>query len=153
MCLKDSYELIALYNLPRSWSVKSLAKIYETLFDIYNSKQFGTPENTVKALVEIGLTKNVDEINEVFIPDPTGITKDEASELKKKRTRFGGLVAKYAVEVGSYSNSAQSYGGTVCWTRYNKLDKGIKSKHLSRCVLSWISSYIILQSYGKIVNK
>lgn len=126
--------------------MESLAKFYKILFEYYENHAFGTPEDTVKALIEVGLTQNATDINNAYRQDFGPQTPEKVSE-KSPRDLIGMLVAKMTTIANTGQLSA--YKSTTGWTSYDVKPRGGKAKNLARAVMSWLSSYIILHAYGK----
>ncbi len=158
-------KILSLSNIPEIWSVKSLAKIYTALYDIFGNQSHGSGEDIVKAVVEMTLTQDTNVINGAFVPSIINLTTTtnkriaDTSPLLELTTKNSDreVVAKFLTRKTlkhgpGHSNFKSCYMQTVGWAPYEFDPKLPQSKHTARAILSWFSSYIILQAYRKYVH-
>lgn len=158
-------KVASLTNIPDVWTVNSLAKMYDTLYDIYGNKSRKSGKDIVKALIEMTLTCKSETINQAFAPTIHARNKsmneshagDSSAPNKTQEARSPqDQLAKFIVQktLGSSStNFKNCYMQTLFWVPYDL--EGVFPhhvlKHTAQAVLSWFSSYIILQAYGNFI--
>lgn len=168
-------QLVQLKNIPAVWTVRSLAKMFDVLYDIYGNKSHKSGELIVKALIEMALTQDWNLINEAFAPEsatpvitsgtstPTKSsiealplntsTPAKLQDKKNPRDFLAKFIGKATGDTGT--NFKSCYMQTNFWASYDlkNLRRHLVAKHATQAVLSWLSSYIILQAYGTYIQR
>lgn len=126
-------------TFPSSWSFATLGKLFDELGVVSNSKYRASGVNTVKALVELGLTLPKNDLNCAFKNDEN-VIKSTINECKLTESFLNLTVGRHVNFKGFYN---KVFGKRIC--------NGGKCTYadIARLIISWLSSYILLNVYGE----
>lgn len=141
--------MLGLHNIPKVWSVKSLGKIFEQLFDIYHNVSHGTPEDTVKAIIEAALTQGPKLIDESFnkVHDSTPFTQYQLSQKGSSKDLLAGFIARNTVSTNT--SYKRFYFATATGNSYPENVANLSDKERAKLIMTWLTSFIIISAFGE----
>lgn len=145
-------KIINFVNYPSCWSLGTLAKLFDKIGKVANSKYIASGKITVMALIELGLKMSKNELNMAFKNDGYNNNVTTRGRISSAfTTNFLDLT------MGRHYNFCNFYEkvfgknfGMEIYTNNNNKGSYLTFADVVRLVMSWFASYIILQVYGKI---
>lgn len=143
MCSYFADKLIQLDSIPPTWTLNSIAKLFSALYEIAGSSFIADGLSTLKAILEMGLKLNAEDLNIIFRQESyTG----ESSQQYLFVEEF------LALTVGKSANFKKTYY-QIFGKPYGFLNENLfKYADAARMLISWLTSYIILNVYSKYVQ-
>lgn len=135
-------KLLHLHNIPRTWTLSSLAKWFDALYSICGSAFVAQGLPTLKAIIEIGLKLNKDNLNHAFRARSSvqnGSSDDSCVFVEEFLNLTVGKSANF--KKNYYQLFGKSYG--------IEFERQYKYADAARLLISWLTSYVILNVYSK----
>lgn len=137
--------MLILDNIPKVWSVKNLGQIFDKLFTIYKGCLHGTAEDTVKSIIDAGLALEPNVLNENFNPNINKPT--EACKKYSPIYQYVGHISKNAFRCETATK--RYYCKIATGSPYPQNIATVPVKERAKLIMTWLSSYLILCSFGK----
>lgn len=143
--------LLTLENIPKRWTVSSLALIFDELDEISRSKMNG--EAYVLALIETSLELDDWELNEVFVESLQPKLPKERRKVSRCEKRFFYHYFKILDDAGMTNLNQRTFRRDhVLFKSDRKWDGGRTVHYMALNLVKWMSCYIILKTFGMYNN-
>lgn len=124
-------------NIPPVWTFENLASLFDTLGELANFKYQARGHDFVKAILEIGLTMQPEDINVVYKSD----TRDRRFPPRKN---FINRFLDYTT--GKQINFRHFYK-TVFGMKPSRIDVTTFGD-AAKLLISWFATYLLLNAFG-----